>query len=269
MHARRAGRRATAPRLVEVRALQRAVAVDVRVDEGRTPRSASCRRTASGVERLRRSVQPRGRDAAAAHVDADGDPVAVLGDQRRRARRVAERGRADHDPAGARVERRVRGRAPSAARRRTAPGRRSSRGDPLEMRRGSPGAPSARRRGRRRAAARALPRPSAARPPADRSRTRSCGVEVALREAHGLAVEDVDGRIELRARVKPRAPTAAQMPAKFAQQPQPVGARLLGVELDAVERLALDRADERARRSRRCRARRRRPAATGANECTK
>ena len=119
--------------------------------------------------------------------------------------------------------------------------------------------------------ARALPRPSARAASSGSAAYSVLRGEVALLEAHGLAAEDVDGRDRAPAALKPAAPTAAQIAGEVLSSLQAVRARLLRVELDAVERLALDRAHEGLAVARRSRARRRppaRPARTSARSRT-
>ncbi len=74
---------------------------------------------------------------------------------------------------------------------------------------------------------------------------------VALQQAHGPAAADVDRRVEDHAA---DAGTAAQIPAKLESRRRPGGARLLRVELDAEDVVALAPRRRSGRRRRRCRA---------------
>ena len=90
-------------------------------------------------------------------------------------------------------------------------------------------------------------------------------VVVAAQQPHRTTAANVDRRIEDHAAET----TRAQMLGEVREQAQPGGARLLGVELDAVERRPSDRAGEALAVLGGARARRRRRAGRGVNVCTK
>ena len=235
------GRRDSARDLVEVGALQHAVAVDVRVDEPRDAAALRAARSPSSAEHLR-LLRPAGhRHPAAAHVHrrpAIRSPCSAerLVEQVR----VREGGRAEHHPRGARAERAPDRRRASAARRRTAPARRARaaiRSQVVQVHRARP---RARRRGRPRAGSGRPPRPTRAPPRADRPRRRSRRRSRPARRRTALPsrMSTAGSRIRRLSEARRRPRRCREV----LEQPQAVRARLLRVELDAVERLALDRA---------------------------
>ena len=160
------------------------------------------------VERRQRGrLGPAGRgDPPAARVDRHDDPLSVLGERIVEQRAVRERRGPEHDP-GDPCRDRVGDR--SAAAQPTAeldrePGPRS---DPLHVGEVGPAPRRARRRGRRRAAA--SPRGSPFPGGVQRRGVLRRAVEVALREAHGAPVEDVDRRVEDHARATPQPASSA------------------------------------------------------------
>src|SRR4051794_6007056 len=93
-----------AAHVVEVRALEPAVAVHVRVDEGRDSTVAQPPDRVAGGH-LGRLGPARGRDMAAADVDGDEDARPEGADHRIEEVDVAERRRADDDPLRPRAQR--------------------------------------------------------------------------------------------------------------------------------------------------------------------
>ena len=196
------------------------------------------------------SVQPGGRDVAAARVDGDDDRA------RRSAARTSSRKSTSVNAAVPRITRA----APARSASRTAGSERR----PPPTCTGTPSSPAIRSRWcevLRRAGPRAVEvddvqEARARLDPRARGLERvvvvdGLGVEVALHEAHRLAVGDVDRGVE----DHDAACTVAQIADEVAQQREAVGRGLLGVALRAEDVAALDERDERRRRTRRRRAR--------------
>ena len=201
-----------APRLVGVGALEHPVAVDVGVDE----RShAALLQLGDRGQRLEPGVPgPSGRGhPSAPHVDRHGDALAVRRQRVGQRRRVLVRGRPD-DHAG---RPRLQGGVDVGRRAQPAPDLHRHvrlRADPPDR------VEVARRAGPRAVQVDHVQRARAGLDPGQRGVERVVAVdgprgEVALHEAHGLAVEDVDRRVE------DHAATRAQIAAKFSSSRSP------------------------------------------------
>ena len=225
----------------------------------RSRRRGRCRRSIASVAgRSETSVQPAVAMRPPRTSTDTTTRVAVRGHDRVEEVDVAQRRRPDDHPLRARRAAPSPPRRRPAARRRTAPARPCPR-DPAQV-------PERRRHARARAVeVDHVQEARARRHPRPRGRERVVVVdglvlEAPVREPHGPAAADVDGRVEDQA--------AHAHAHEVAQQRQPVARGLLRMELRAHDVAALRRSTRSARRSRPSRRRRASSAGRATNECT-